>query len=192
MSAQSDHFTLRKARLRELEALLAVSPADIPLLFERACLLFETGCNEGARDAYLQVLSLAPAHRLALNNLGSLLHRTGYRKAAQTAYTEAVARHPDDPASHVNLANVLRETGDIAGAREHYEAALRQQPDHPDAHVGLSCVVPDPHHREMAFGSRPIVELLYRGKGSPVPVLLLAGAAGGNIVPVQMKAEKNR
>ena len=33
----------------------------------------------------------------------------------------------------------------------------------------------------MAFGNRPIVELIYRGKGSPVRVLLLAGGAGGNV-----------
>ena len=66
-----------------------------------------------ARDAYLEVLTREPSHRLALNNLGTLLHDTGYRTAARTAYAEAVARHPGDPMSHVNLGNVLFESGEF-------------------------------------------------------------------------------
>ena len=90
----------RESRLRELEAQIASDAAAIPPRFERACLLAEIGRTAEARDAYLDVLSREPSHRVALNNLGTLLYETGYRTAARTAYAEAVAqasRRSDEP-----------------------------------------------------------------------------------------------
>jgi glutamate/tyrosine decarboxylase-like PLP-dependent enzyme len=178
----------KESRLAELDAQIAADPAAIPLRFERACLLAETGRAMDARDAYLDLLSRDPAHRDSLNNLGSLLHEAGYRTAAETAYAQAVAKHPRDPMGHVNLANVLRETGNLDGAREHYEIALRWQPDHAEAHQGLSYILAelgDPtgaaEHRRIGFGSRPVVALPYRGDRPPLSILLLAGSAGGNV-----------
>ena len=129
---------LKESRLRELDAEIAANSGAIPLRFERACLLSEIGRTGDARDAYIDLLSRDPSHRMALNNLGTLLHETGYRTAARTAFTQAVAQHPDDPMSRVNLASALRESGDSENARLQYEAALRLQPDHPEAHQGLS------------------------------------------------------
>jgi tetratricopeptide (TPR) repeat protein len=180
---------LRESRLRELDAkIAAVASAAIPLRFERACLLAEVGRTTDARDAYIELLSLEPSHRAALNNLGTLLHETGYRTAARTAYTQAVAKHPDDPMSQVNLANVLVETGALTEARAHYETALGCQTDHAEAHQGLAGVLAElgdqpgaAHHRKLGFASRPVVALPYRGERPPVSVLLLAASAGGNI-----------
>jgi Flp pilus assembly protein TadD len=187
-SAEWTPRSLREARLRELEASIASDSAAIAPRFERACLLAETGRTAEARQAYLDLLSREPSHRLALNNLGTLLHETGYRTAAGTAYAEAVARHPCDPMSHVNLANVLRENDDTMAARGHYETALRLQPDLAEAHQGLAYILADAgdtagaaRHRQMAFGNRPAVALPYRGERPPVNLLMLAGSAGGNI-----------
>ena len=52
----------REFRLRELEAQIASGAAEIPLRFERACLLAEVGRTADARDAYLEVLSREPSH----------------------------------------------------------------------------------------------------------------------------------
>ncbi len=179
---------LRESRLRELESQIASDPAAIPLRFERACLLSEVGRTAEARDAYLEILSRESTHRAALNNLGTLLYETGYRTAARTAYAQAAARHPADPASHVNLANALRESGDLAEAREHYETALRLQPDHAEAHQGLASILAESgdqtgaaQHWQAGFAGRPIVALPYRGDRPPIPLLLLAACAGGNI-----------
>ena len=179
-------YLSRTARLREREA-QRDSPS-IAEMFERACLLTEVGRVADARAAYLELLAHEPAHAGALNNLGTLLHETGYRTAARTAYTEAVARHPDDPMGHVNLANVLAENGHLDRAREHFETALRLQPGHPEAHQQLACVLAetgDPdgaeRHRLLGFAGRALVTLPYRGERPPVPLLLLAGSAGGNI-----------
>jgi hypothetical protein len=178
----------REAALQSIEERIAGTNAEIALLLERAGLLVELGRTLDARNAYLEILKKAPSDRLALNNLGTLLHQTGYRSAARTAYAEAVARHPDDAMSRVNLANVLWESGDAAAAREHYEAALREMPDHPEAHQGLAYVLTEAGdmegaawHRRKGFERRAVQTMPYRGAGTPVRVLLLIAAAGGNI-----------
>ena len=182
----------REAAARDLQARIAghsdADPDAVSLRFDLACLFTEMGRTLEARNAYLELLTRDPAHRLALNNLGTLLHATGYKTASRTAYAEAVARHPEDPMSRVNLGNVLYEAGDFAAAREHYEAALRADAGHPEAHQGLAYVLAElgdeegaRRHRRLGFADRPIRELPYRGEGRPVRLLLLVAAQGGNI-----------
>jgi aromatic-L-amino-acid/L-tryptophan decarboxylase len=188
-SAMPDGSTpraLREKRLADLGSQFEGS--NIPLQFERACLLAEIGRTSEAREAYLAVLAREPSHRAALNNLGTLLYETGYRTAARTAYAEAVRRHPDDPMSLVNLANALRGTDAVAEARAHYEAALHRDPNHAEAHRGLAVLLEDSGdhlgaaiHRRSGFGGKSVVALPYRGEGPPLPILMLVGSAGGNI-----------
>jgi hypothetical protein len=179
-------YMSRAARLRKLE--VQRDSPSIAVRFERACLLTQVGRTADAQAAYLELLALEPSHAGALNNLGSLLHETGYRTAARTAYAEAVARHPGDPMGHVNLANVLGENGDLEHARAHYETALRLQPDHAEAHRRLAGILAETgdregagRHRRLGFAGRALLTLPYRGERPPVPLLLLAGSAGGNI-----------
>jgi aromatic-L-amino-acid/L-tryptophan decarboxylase len=179
---------VREAALGNLNVRLASEPGDAKLRFELACLLTEMGRTMEARNAYLDLLKREPGHRLALNNLGTLLHATGYRTAARTAYAEAVTRHPGDPMSLVNLANVLYEASEFAAARSHYEAALTVEPGHIEAHRGLAYVLAElgdeqgaEYHRRRGFQDRPVVELPYRGHGTPVSLLLLVSSVGGNI-----------
>jgi Flp pilus assembly protein TadD/glutathione synthase/RimK-type ligase-like ATP-grasp enzyme len=178
---------LRHQALRNLDEQLAASPDSAHLLFDRACLLHRAGRTTEARDAYLDVLARDPSHKGALNNLGTLLYETRYRSAAKTAYMEAVARHPDDPMGHVNLANLLHEEGELAAARDHYEIALQLEPDHHQAHQGLAYVLAGcgdekgaELHRQKGFQDQPVIELPYRGEGTPVFLLLLVSAVGGN------------
>ncbi len=178
----------REAALSDLNLRIARDPDAVSLRFELACLLAGMGRTLEARDAYLEVLTREPSHRLALNNLGTLLHDTGYRTAARTAYAEAVARHPGDPMSHVNLGNVLFESGEFPSAREHFETALGFDPGHAEAHRGLAYALAElgdeegaARHRRRGFEDRPVVRLPYRGSGPPVSLLLLVSSVGGNI-----------
>lgn len=159
--------------------------------FRHACELAQSGRTDQARETFLEVLRREPSHRLALNYFGALLEQTGYRTAARTAFAEAVARHPDDPMSQTNLANSYRESGDLANARAHYEFALDIAPRLAEAHQGLSLVLADlgeaaaaDRHRRLGFGGKPALTAPYRGEGTPVRVLVLAGTSGGN-VPVR-------
>jgi Tetratricopeptide repeat len=165
-----------------------LDPRDVDLHFNRACLLAETGDTEGAKRAYLDVLSRAPAHVQALNNLGTLLHITGYRSAARSAYTEALTRHPEHPMAHVNLGNIFLEAGDLARAREHYEAALVLDSGLAEAHQGLGNLLAELGHEEAAarhqrlgLGDVQVTELPYRGEAQPVEVLLLVSGRKGDV-----------
>ena len=178
----------KKAALREVEARLARDPERVDLHFNHACLLAETGDTEGAKQAYLDVLSRVPAHVEALNNLGKLLYATGYRTAARSAYTEAIARHPEHPLAHVNLGNIFLEAGDLALAREHYQAALALDSKFAEAHQGLGNLLAElgqeeaaARHQRMGFRDRRVMELPYRGEAEPVQVLLLVSGRRGDV-----------
>jgi len=178
----------RKEALREVEARLAREPERVDLHFNRASLLAEAGDTEGAKRAYLDVLSRVPAHVEALNNLGKLLHTTGYRTAARSAYTEAIARHPKHPLAHVNLGNIFLEAGDLALAREHYQAALALDSGFAEAHQGLGNLLAElgqeeaaARHQRKGFRGRRVTELPYRGEAEPVQVLLLVSGRRGDV-----------
>jgi glutathione synthase/RimK-type ligase-like ATP-grasp enzyme len=178
----------RKEALREVEARLEREPECVDLHFHRACLLAETGDTEEAKQAYLDVLSRAPAHVGALNNLGTLLYTTGYRTAARSAYTEAIARHPDHPMAHVNLGNIFLEAGDLAPAREHYAAELALDSGFAEAHQGLGNLLAELGHEEAAARHQRLglwdqraTELPYRGEAEPVQLLLLVSGRRGDV-----------
>lgn len=189
-AVQQDHWQpplLQEAAIRRLDEQLLADPENLPLHFERACLYAESGRTTEAKTAYINLLMKDPAHLGALNNLGTLLYQTGYRTAAQTTYAQAVTQHPDDPMGHVNLANLLMENNEWLAARRHYETALQLDPNHMQAHQGLSYVLMElgdeqgaTSHRQKGFQDHAIISLPYYGHATPLSILLLVSAVGGN------------
>jgi hypothetical protein len=200
----------QEARLRALDAHLAdpganlgaVDPNAIEVRVERAALLNALGRSEEAKRAYLDVLARAPDHFAALNDFAVMLCRSGFRSAARTLYLRAVEQHPHNPIGHVNLADLLTRDGklaaacgdqetaarDLASARSHCEIALRLDPDLPQAHQRLGAALAelsDPDgaaiHRRKGYWGHSIITLPYRGTQSPLPLLVLVSAAGGDI-----------
>ncbi len=174
--------------LEAVEARLAGEPQAIALRFERAGLLAALGQTALAKQGYLEILHLDPAHFGTLNNFGTLLYETGFCAAARTVYTQAVTCHPEQPLAHVNLANLLLYKDALAEAREHYETALRLNPGYVAAHQGLSALFLETgeeeamlHHRELGFRGQPMRTLAYRGDAEPVPLLLLVSSMRGDI-----------
>jgi hypothetical protein len=154
---------------------------------ERARALAMRGEDDAAKNAYVDVLRIDPAHFAALSELGALAVASGHRSAARTAYAQSVRHHPDNPAGHVNLGNLLLEDDDVPGARTHYQAALDLDPEFPEAHQGLARVLTElgeataEAHWRKGFQGRAIVTKPYRGLGPGTPILLLVSARGGNI-----------
>ena len=178
----------RAAALAALDRRIAAAPADVVARFERACLLAGAGRVEVAKQEYLALLSHQPGHAGALNNLGALFAAEGHRRAARLTYAEAVKHNPDDPMGRVNLANMLLSLGEAPAARAQYEAALVLDPDQREAHRGLAQLLSADgdeaaadRHRALAFRGRPLTALPYRGKGRPVPLLVLVSARDGNL-----------
>ena len=178
----------RKTALAEADAAIAADASAAAPRFVRARLLTELGRTDEARQAYMDLLAIAPDHAGALNNLGSLLAETGYRTAARLVYEQAIARHPDQTMARINLGNLALEDGESEAAKEHYLAALALEPDNAEAHRGLAYALDEEgdaeaaaRHRRQGFAGRAVTALPYRGEGPPVEVLLLISAAGGNV-----------
>jgi tetratricopeptide (TPR) repeat protein len=194
-----------EAGLQELERRLLSDPGAVGLRFQRALLLSQLGRSNEARDEYLKVLEYEPHHVGALNQLGRVLFAIGQRREAQTAIRKAVVWHPNDPLSRVNLGVLLLQESELLEAsqrdeearqlkheaRKHYEQALRLRKGYRLAHEGLSYLLGDlgdqpkaAWHRGEAFRNRYLTQLPYRGRGAPVPVLLLLATTNGN-APLQ-------
>ena len=157
----------------------------------RARGLAAQGEDDAAKRAYLGLLRLDPAHRLALIELGALAQASGHRSAAKTAYLEAVRCHPEDPIARAGLGQQCFEEGDLPEARRQYQAALAAKADFPEAHQGLARVfaalgdeAAAAAHWRNGFARHAVSTRAYRGAGPGVAVLLLVAAKGGNI-PVQ-------
>jgi hypothetical protein len=174
--------------LRELDQAIAAQPTLLAPRLERAQLLARLGDVDLAKRTYLEILSIDPTHRLALNNLATLLYRTGYTSAARTAYRQAVAHHPDDVVAHTNLANLLYYTNQLDEALTHYRTALMLEPDHRQTHQGLALLHGKRgeedaagRHRDLAYRSRPAEIFPWAGDDAPVPLLLLVSALDGTL-----------
>ncbi|MGI3779133.1 MAG: tetratricopeptide repeat protein [Janthinobacterium lividum] len=178
------HAAERQLRLAEQQ--LARTPDNPDARLERARLLDQLGHPE-ARDAYLAVLEIDPAHRETLLRLAALLAATGFTTAARTVLARAVDAHPDNADARTALGHVLRTAGDTDAARGHYEAALRADPTQPEAHQGLSYLLDGideaaaEHHRTLGFTGRALTTRPFRGTQAPVRVLQLVSARGGNV-----------
>jgi glutathione synthase/RimK-type ligase-like ATP-grasp enzyme len=160
----------------------------VDLRFARACLLEELGRLAHARGAYKGVLARDATHFGALMNLGTMLYLENRRPEARILYQQATKHHPAEASAFVNLGNVLAED-DLTAARAAYERALELEPAHATGNFALALLhdaLGDAEaaqtHRERAF-AEPIVRVTpYRGAGSPLRVLVLLAANGGNIV----------
>ncbi len=154
---------------------------------EHARRLAAHGDDAAAKQVYLDVLRVDPAHYPALIEIGALAYASGHRSAARSAYAQVVQYHPGNAIGRVSLANLLFEDGDFSGARLHFEAALAVDPDFPEAHQGLARILTErgdavaESHWQKGFVGHAIVTRRYRGAGPGIPLLLLVAARGGNI-----------
>jgi hypothetical protein len=175
-------------RIQELNRLLERDPGVLGPRYERASLLREQGRFEEAKRDYLELLRCTPTDFGVLNDFGTAALTAGYKDAARSLFSAAVRHHPDNPNGHVNLANLLLLSGEPETAGWHFDAALRIDPDHIHAHRGLGNLLAERgdqagarRHRDKGFKDHFQTTLPYRGDGSPISVLLLIAAAGGNI-----------
>jgi glutathione synthase/RimK-type ligase-like ATP-grasp enzyme len=163
--------------------------ASLAECFAWAQALAREGRDDDAKRAFLSVLHRNPTHFGALTDLAGLALASGHRSAAMTAYRQAVASHPDNAFGLVNLANLVFEDGELAEARALYERALARDASLAYAHQGLANVLAKlgdesgaARHAAVGYGGdNCMVARPYRGAGTPLRVLLLVSAKGGNI-----------
>lgn len=185
--AVSPHAMVKLA-LESMERLAQVQPLTPVVMFQRACLLEQTGRMEEARLQYLALLEKEPRHARGLNNLGSLLLAAHRRSEARRIFELAVERNPRHLDSRANLGNLLVKEGELAAARVQFEAALAVDAEYRPGHAGLSFILGElgeperaAAHRARAFAGHAVVIAPYRGERPPVTVLELVSVTGGNI-----------
>ncbi len=143
---------------------------------------------EEAKAIFLELLQIAPTDIRLWNDFGILLFATGYASAAHTAFSAAVSYHPREATAHVNLGNVLLHMDDLPAAEKHFAIALNIDPELPVAHQGMASIHQRQgneeqarHHQNLGFGTQPVSNLAYRGRGRPIQLLILQSALEGNI-----------
>ena len=150
-------------------------------------MLAGAGNDEAAKQAYLDVLTLAPEHVPALVELGALAEITGHLSAARSAFGRAVQIDPQHVTAHTGLANTLRIGGDLPAAERHYRAALAAAPSFAPAHQGLAHTLfalgaPGAEtHWRAGFGGQAVIRQRFRGRVPGIPLLLLIGGRGGDL-----------
>ncbi len=154
----------------------------------RARLCLAENQVDAAHAAYLEVLARDPMHLVALHELGRLAHAEGFSTAACTIYQRIVEHWPADSVGHVNLGNILYEKRDLAGAMSQFKTALALDAGSTNAHRGLGRIWADEgdddaatRHWQLSFPGQATSTQAFRGNTSPVHVLLLVSARGGNI-----------
>jgi tetratricopeptide (TPR) repeat protein len=177
-----------EAQLQDIERRLEAEPDSIEALFAKAQILARLGRDDEAMHAFVAVLVEDFTHFGALTDLAGLALATGFRSAAVTAYRQAVDSHPNNPFGLVNLGNILLEDDDLDKARRLYERALAIDASLAYAHQGLANILSRQgdeegatRHREQGFAGHSVVVRPYRGVGTPLRVLLIVSAKGGNI-----------
>ena len=175
--------------VERIDALIAAEPDAVRLRFARACALHDLCRNAEAEHAYIDVLAREPAHFGALTNLGTLLHAAERCDVARALYTKAALEHPDEPIAYVNLGNALAEEGHIDAAIATYQRAFTSTPGYPNAHFALSLLFralgrtdEALRHHQLAFAKPTVSASPALLEGTPIDVLLLVAANGGNVV----------
>ena len=163
-----------------------VGSIDFDLAVARSCV--QAARDAEAREAYLAVLRRDPAHLAALSELAALACAGGHRSAARTLCEQAARCHPDSASALIGLGNLFIEDEALAAARDAFVAALAIDPECAEAHQGLArsltelgeVAAAEPHWHK-GFVGHAVILRPHRGEATPVRVLLLVAARGGNI-----------
>jgi protein O-GlcNAc transferase len=112
-------------------------PQDI---VKKAMQLHYNGEFQKAKELYLQVLAIVPAHPDALHLYGLACHQQGDHETAVRYIRKAIEQVPGQPVLHNNLGDALHKTNARKEAIEQFKIALKLRPDYAGAHQNLSSV----------------------------------------------------
>lgn len=174
-----------------------MSDPEVDAALQRARGLAAANQDAAAKQAYLDILRVDPAHLAALREFAALASESGHRSAAITLYRQAVQHHPADAICRVQLARLLYDAGEPQAAKAEYRAAVAIDPDLAPAHLGLAKLLTDlgepgaEPHWQRGFSGPAISTMRYRGGGTPLPLLLLVCARGGNIPTEPLRLDRH-
>ncbi len=116
------------AALREvLEALLALDPEDVQVLFALGRLYLEAGEVEAAADAFRRVAGLTPENRMATSLLIDALLKADETREAETLLREVLAKDTAALEARLALAELLGDRGEHDAALDTLRGAPVEQ-----------------------------------------------------------------
>jgi Flp pilus assembly protein TadD/SAM-dependent methyltransferase len=113
---------------RELEAAIALEPANVTSHNYLGIVRQQLGRLDAAKAAYEAALALAPDDPFVAANYGNCLLARGEVAAAVEWLRRAAARAPRNPVAHNNLGSALNAAGDVRGAIAAYRKAVEAEP----------------------------------------------------------------
>ncbi len=114
--------------LKALEAAVAVSPDNIPLLLLLATGYVEAFSFDEARERYEQVLRLEPAHPVAKTGIAEILNLSGKGSEAILRVEQVCAESPEHAPAWFLRARFAMAEDNGAEAREFYDRAVSLDP----------------------------------------------------------------
>lgn len=125
--------------LRHVAAVVRVTAVELQELFQRAVRLEERPETlHEAKELYVRLLKLAPAHAASAINLGTICYNERDYLRAEQLYRVATQSDPDYALAFFDLGNVLDEQARLPEAIEAYTRALALVPGYADAHYNLA------------------------------------------------------
>ena len=158
----------------------------------------DAGRTAEAIASYAALLHQHPHELEAMLRLAGLFVAEGKLEYARAVLLEATTAHPERPEPPGLLGNVLVDLGETAAAARAYARAVEIDPDYRLAQRGLAVLAERAGaHAEAArrwrlgYPDGVLATSHYRGAGSPVRLLVVNSALGGN-VPLRLVLDERR
>lgn len=116
-----------------------------------ARVLLDAGERDGAAEAYLQALKIAPDHLASLTNLGLLLAEAGKRDQGVLLLQRAALLDPHRFETLLNLCGLILSKPDVKGAEPWCQVALEVGPDRAEAHYQMALLHVARQERDLAL-----------------------------------------
>jgi tetratricopeptide (TPR) repeat protein/SAM-dependent methyltransferase len=122
---------------RELEAAIALEPANAVSHSYLGMVRQQLGRLDGAAAAYRAALERAPDDPFIANNYGYCLLEQGELESAREWFRRSIGREPRNAVAHNNLGSALNATGDVPAAIAAYRKAVETDPRYAPAWFNL-------------------------------------------------------
>lgn len=135
---------------KDLQAALALAPANVNSLLNYASLQWKIGQKDAAQQTFLKVLQIDPQNRTALSSLGYLARDQGDAKLAADYFSRAVSAHPKDFAPYLALGDLYTAERNFEAAERNYEDAYKRMTTNPLIVAGATNAALEAHNQDLA------------------------------------------
>ena len=130
---------------------LEANPKSPSLYFNLAFSFRQEGDFQGARDAYLDTITLQRDYPHALTSLGELYLQAGLLDDAEKQFVRAIALFPHDSSAYTNLGVVFNEKQLPEDAARMFDKAIENNATDPVPYFNLAVILQQHGHGELAL-----------------------------------------